>query len=269
MPRRLRASLQLQKLVTARQAEPRAVAVMRAQQRLSAVSYPRLHMTLIAGLTGGFGLLSSFVLLRQGVDSMAWRYPLALVLAYAMFLCLIGLWLRTQARDYADLVQLPDVAPSSGSDGSPGLHSGGGGDFGGAGGGGMFDSPATAAPDLPGPVADLADAAGSAAEADELAVPLLAVVLAVGLALASLYVIYIAPVLLAEVLVDGALSYALYRHVRGAPAANWLATVVRRTALPFIATGVFLALAGYALAAYAPGARSISEVVRQAAAEPW
>ena len=92
--------------------------------------------------------------------------------------------------------------------------------------------------------------------------PVIAVALAIGLAIASLYVIYIAPILFAEVLVDGALSYALYRRLRGEQeSAHWLVTACRRTVLPFGATAIFLALTGVAMSAYAPGARSIGEVV--------
>lgn len=43
--------------------------------------------------------------------------------------------------------------------------------------------------------------------------PLVAIALAVGLALASLYVVCIAPMLFAAVLVDGALSHALFRRM--------------------------------------------------------
>src|SRR5687768_5895446 len=92
----------------------RSQAISRVQRKLEKESYPRLQMTLIAALTGAFGLLSSFVLLHQGVDSMALRYPLALALSYAMFLFLIWLWLRTNASDYADVPDLPSSFPSGG-----------------------------------------------------------------------------------------------------------------------------------------------------------
>jgi hypothetical protein len=45
----------------------RSHAVLRAQRALEKTSYPRLQMTLIAALTGAFALLSSFVLLHQGI----------------------------------------------------------------------------------------------------------------------------------------------------------------------------------------------------------
>lgn len=253
----------------------RSHAILQARRKLEAESYPRLQMTLIAALTGAFGLLSSFLLLLQGVESMAIRYPVAVLLAYVMFLFLIWLWLRTHRDDYVDV---PDFSsPSSSGSGSgcgsgaeavAPIRSGGGGDFGGGGASARFDGVGYPVDDGPTLGADIGDGVGAIAEADELAIPLLAVVMAVGLAFASLYVIYIAPALLAEVLVDGALSYALYRYVRGEDSEHWLPTAVRRTVLPFIATAIFLAAAGAGMAAYAPGARSIGEVVRSGASAP-
>ena len=91
--------------------------------------------------------------------------------------------------------------------------------------------------------------------------------MAVGLALASLYVVYIAPTLFAEVLVDGAISYALFRHLRGQDSQHWLTSACRHTALPFIATALFLAATGAAMSAYAPGAKSVGQVMKHASAE--
>jgi hypothetical protein len=255
----------------------RSLAVVRARHQLEAKSYPRLQMSLITGLTGAFGLLSSFVLLHLGgVESMTLRYPLALVCAYGMFLALIGLWLRTQARDYLDLPDLSGGLSSHSSHTGPSgtstpIHSGGGGDFGGGGAsgsfGGSFGGSGADMSEAVGSDFSLGDSVGSVADADELAIPLMAVVLAVGLAFASLYVIYIAPVFLAEVMVDGAFSYALYRYVRGDDPAHWLATAVRRTVVPFIATGVFLMLVGAAMSAYAPGAHSIGDLMHSTASQ--
>lgn len=246
----------------------RAEAVVRAQRKLERESYPRLQMTLITALTGAFGLLSSFFLLHHGVEGMALRYPLALAFAYVMFLFLIWLWLRTNAQDYVDAPDVSNLSPSGGGSGPSGvpMRTGGGGDFAGGGAGGSFDEPVSLHAESASPLRGIGDHIGAAAEADEFAIPLLAIVLAAGLALASFYVIYMAPVLFAEVLVDGALSYALYRYLRGDDPEHWLVTAVRRTILPFLATAVFLALVGAAMSAYAPGARSIGEVVHHTAA---
>ena len=243
----------------------RSHAVVRLRHQLEQQSYPRLQMGLIVALTGICGLLCSFVLLRVGMDSMAWRYPLALLGAYASFLFLLWLWLRTQADDYRDLPDLTDLVSTRSCDHSAmPLRSGGGGDFGGAGASGSFDASGTAALAESEPLKSIGDAAGSSIDADEMTIPIVALVLTIGLAIASLYVVYIAPMLFAELLFDGALSYTLYRHLRAGDRTHWLTTAFRRTALPFGLTAVFLVVVGAAMAAYAPGARSIGEVMNPA-----
>jgi len=130
------------------------------------------------------------------------------------------------------------MAPSPRSPGCPpGIQSEGGGDFGGGGASGSFDGTGdvTDAP-VSSAATDASDAVGSVLEAEEFAIPLIAFALAFGIALAFLYVVYIAPALFAEVLVDGALSCALFRHLRGQDPRHWLASTVRHTAAPFAVT---------------------------------
>jgi hypothetical protein len=247
-------------------ARRRALAIQRVKDRLDRDSFPRIQMLLLVGLTGGFGLLSSFLLLLCGVDSMALRYPLALACAYLFFLFLIGLWLRTNSRDYVDAPDLLDLVPTPRrSDGLSGFDSGGGGDFGGGGASASFDGPGVAIDDAGSSLGAVKDTVGAASDADELAIPLLAIVLAIGIALASLYVVYIAPVLFAEVMVDGALSVVLFRRLNGQGAQHWLASAFRRTVWAFVATAVFLMAVGAAMGAYAPGAKSLGQVMKHAA----
>lgn len=242
----------------------RSLAIVRLQRQLERKSYPRLQMGFIVALTGAAGWLCSFLLLHTGVNSMALRYPLALGGAYVAFLFLLWVWLRTSASDYADLPDLTDLVPRGSGGPLPSMASGGGGDFGGGGASGSFGGPtwddaAMEAPSEPGVLSAVGDAAGSSFDADELAIPLIAIALAVGLALASLYVVYLAPALFAELLFDGVLSYTLYRRLRTADSQHWLGTAFRRTVLPFGLTAVFLVAVGAALGAYAPGAHSLSE----------
>ncbi len=247
----------------------RARAIQRVRERLVRESFPRVQMTLIVALTGGVGLLASFAMLQVGMDSMAVRYPLALSFAYLFFLFLIWLWLRTNAEDYLDVPDLADLVPRPRLRASaPDFKSGGAGDFGGGGATGSFDGPAIAVDETTSsPLRAVDDSVGTVADADELAIPLVAIALAIGIALASLYIIYIAPVLFAEVLVDGALSYVLFRHLRGQDPQHWLSSTFRRTALPFAATAVFLIAVGAAMAVYAPGAKSIGQVMKYAGAQ--
>ncbi len=248
----------------------RSHAVLRVRRQLEETSYPRLQMALIVALTGGAGLLASFVMLNTGLDSMALRYPLALGLAYLCFLVMLWLWLRTSARDYVDIPDLSGIGalplPTPGG-GLPGFAGGGGGDFAGGGASGSFDAPGAA--QLAGAesgeslFAPLGKASSSAFDADELAIPLIVVALVLGLALASFYVVYLAPGLFAELLFDGALSLTLYRHLRHQERSHWLGTAVRKTALPFAITAVSLAAVGAGLAWYAPGARTMGEAIAQ------
>lgn len=245
-------------------------AVERTRRRLQREGFPRLQMALLVALTGGAGFLASFALLHAGVHGMAWRYPLALGVAYLFFLFLLWLWLRTRASDWLDLPNLPggSSGPRGGGAAEAPLRSGGGGDFGGGGASADFTVAEASGPALPEvelpdvELPSVGDAAGAAADADELAIPLLVLLLALGLALASLWVVWMAPALLSEVLVDGALSFTLYRHLRRTEPRHWFTTAVRRTWIPFLITAVFLAVAGGVLSAAAPGARSIGEVVR-------
>jgi hypothetical protein len=248
----------------------RSAVVERMRQKLLSDSFAHAQMALIVLLTGGCGLLASFALLRYGMGSMALRYPLALGLAYLFFLFLIWLWLRTNARDWLDVPDFANAVPGRDCGGAPAMRSGTGGDFAGGGASGDFEMLASS-PLLPAspasadsPLSSVGDAVGSVTDADEFAIALLAIALAVGLAFASLYVVYIAPVLFAEVLVDGALSYALFRHLRGQDPTHWLTSTFKRTALPFVIAALFLAGMGAAMSAYAPDAHSVGQFVKQA-----
>lgn len=258
-------------------------AVQRLRRDLERHSWPRTQMSMLVSLTGGAGLLASFLLLHAGMDSMALRYPVALAVAYGVFLLLLWLWLRTRAEDWADVPDPGIDLPSPSGGGSPTWSPGGGGNFGGGGASGHFDAqlpvqslaPRSSVPlqnNLSEGTADgLTDGLGSVGDvtdADELMIPLLVVALAVGLALSSLYVIYSAPTLFAELLLDGALAATLYRRLRGIETRHWVSTALRRTVLPFAITAVFLSAVGWGLHSLAPEARSLGEALHHARAAP-
>lgn len=239
--------------------------VRRIEERLQNSSFPRVQMLLLVALTGAFGLLASFIMQRLGMDAMVIRYPLALAIAYLFFLLLIWLWIRTSAREYLDVLDPSGLANAGGAPVESSRFEGGGGDFGGGGASASFDSSSidsTSVSDAP--TKSVAEAAEAIGNADELVIPVVVIALAAGLALASLYVIYIAPVLFAEVLVDGALSYVLYRRIRAHERQFWLTSAMRRTIIPFAITGAFLAAAGAAMSSYAPGAKSLGQVIEYA-----
>lgn len=186
------------------------------------------------------------------------RYLASVGAAYLVFLGFLWLWLRTRAMDYADV---PNVSTSSSEIGNSGIcYSGKGGDFGGGGASGSYEAPSAdiILKDASGPVGDTL---GSVAEADELAIPLIVFVIIGAMVFSSLFLVYSAPALFAELLVDGVLAASLYRRLRGFKARHWLATALRRTAWPFALTAMIIAAAGWGMGLYAPGARSIGDVV--------
>jgi hypothetical protein len=233
--------------------------VQRLQQHLERKGWPRVQMALLVALTGGAGLLASFVLLQIGLHTMWLRYPLALGVAYLVFLGLLWLWLRTSAADYADAAIAPDdLDLLTNHSAMPELISGVGGDFAGGGASASFDAPDTTG------LSSVGEGLGSVADADEFAIPLAVLLLAAGLALSSLYVVYTAPVLFAELLLDGALAATLFRRLRGLATQHWIETAVSRTALPFVLTALFLGLCGAAMQTYAPDAHSLGQVLQHA-----
>jgi hypothetical protein len=247
----------------------RSQLIHRIRHQLEEGGYPRLQMLLLVALTGGAGFLGSFALLTFGVDSLASRYPLAVGIAYVAFLLLLWVWLRTAPDDYqgidevvSDVIAaLPDTAA-----GTP-HYMGGGAHFGGGGASGHWDAtsssdPLVELPDVPIPNVDVADA-------DEWAIPLAVIVVVVGLVLtvllASASVVFSAPILFAEMIVDGVLAATLYRRLRQMQSRHWLHSAIRRTVIPFAMTAALMSVAGWGLSVYAPGAQTLGEAIAHSA----
>lgn len=229
--------------------------IHRLRSSLERHSYPRLQMLLLVSLTGLAGFAASYLLLRAGLLEMWLRYFVSIGVAYIAFLMLLWLWLRTRDDDYAEM---PDIPSSMGSDRTS--FSGQGGEYGGGGASGSFDGLALES-SLPSDSGPLGDAVASAAEAEEFSIPLFAVILVVALLMSSLLIVFSAPTLFAELLVDGVLSASLYRRLRGLQTRHWLETAIRRTAWSFFLTAMVVAACGWGMAKYAPGSHSIGDVL--------
>jgi hypothetical protein len=226
----------------------------------------RMQMALMTLLTGVVGFLASFALLRVGLDRLWLRYALALLMAYCAFFCLLRLWLRLHglrfgADEIADPTAVADALPDSGPP-SVADFGGAGGRFGGSGATSQFGSPRLAA--TPGQAQSDGSSfeVGSLFDADEFYLVLAIAAAVVGALFASLWIVYSAPSLLAELLVDGVLIGGLYRRLRREPPRSWMITALRRTALPFAATFLLFILAGLYIQHELPGARSMGDVVR-------
>lgn len=237
--------------------------IFRLNRKILQEGFPRLQMLFLVAITGASGFVASFILLHSGVQAMPWRYLLACMVAYVVFLLLLWLWLRTKSEDYADIPDPGGAIPSPGNGGG-GCHSweGGGGEFGGGGASGSFDSASESVafelPDTGGSAGEVLEAASGA---EELAVPLFLVILLAALVFSSLYVVYSAPMLFAELLLDGMLAAGLYRRLSGIPKRHWLETALRRTFWPFLLTALVAWGAGWSMQLYAPDADSMGEVL--------
>jgi hypothetical protein len=238
------------------------------KRRLQRKSYPRVHVSIILLLTGLAGFLVSFALLRLGVSAMWLRYPVAIIVAYGVFLLLLRLWLslcRPRDWDVFDLADTTIEIFSETETGDSGF--GGGGDFSGGGAGGSWGEGVSTITSTNNTVSTITStkSSGSSGFSFDLDLDDAWVIIPVVLALlagviAALYVVYIAPALLAEILLDGVLMAGLYKRVKSIEHKHWLRCALRRTAVPAIVVIVFFTIAGYAMHAAAPEARSIGEV---------
>ncbi|TWI70041.1 hypothetical protein IP91_01119 [Pseudoduganella lurida] len=223
--------------------------------RLLRDGFPRLQMLILVVLTGVAGFCASAGMLAAGLHAMGLRYLLAMGVAYMVFLALLWLWLRTSAADYIDIVPTPSTGEG---------HAGAAPDF--AGGGGTFDGGgASANVDFGSAEEGIGAAAENSSAAigavDEGTIPLAVILLLLGVLLSSLFVVWSAPVLFAEILVDALLAAGLYRKLRLLDARHWMVAAVKRTVIPFALTTLIVAGAGWAIQAGAPEARSLGEAI--------
>ncbi len=191
-------------------------------------------MFVIVLVTGAAGFFFSFLMLKAGIETMWIRYPLAVGFAYVLFLLLLRVWmalveLRARQVHIFDVVDVADLSLEILDDGIDG--------------------------------GDVAGGAADALDVDELGLGSIALVaLAAGI-IVCLYVIWIAPALFAEILVDGVLMTAIYKKIRAGERPYWVYGAVRRTWIPALLLAAFLGMAGFVMQRLVPDARSIGPVV--------
>ena len=235
----------------------------RLARHLENFSAPRLQLLLIMIAAAGVAFLASVALLwspAEIFELMAPRYAVAALCGYLGFILLIRVWiaLHRPATDGVDLDVgdvLDAIVPCSSVpsfDDSPSVFSGG------------RSGAGASHPRLDMETSD-GRSSGSWSSGFDLddGVWLLVAAAAAVAGLAAIgYVIYMAPMLLAEVALDAAIISVLYRRLRRDEQGYWLTTVLRHTWAPAVVLVVFAFVAGFALQQAAPDARSIGAVVQ-------
>lgn len=234
--------------------------IARARQQLQRGGWPRLQMALIVLVTAVAGLVGSHVLRLGGMDSMPLRYPLAVLLAYLVFLLLMWIWLRVRGDAMADAVISNGGGGGSSSTSPAGPNWVGQGGQSGGGGASASWAPAAGSGSSAGEPSVLALADGEAG------VPLLAllavVAVAAGTLLAASWVIWSAPVLMAELLVDAAIAGGLYRRMQGMRAQGWWRLCLAHTFWPLLGVLAFSVALGWVAQEMVPHATTLAEVVQ-------
>jgi hypothetical protein len=127
-------------------AEPESLA-QRLKKRILHDYFLRLHMSLILTAVVASGVLTSKGLLELGVLSLPFRYPIAVIGSYAVFLSLVRIWIWYVARRQKAAGRALDVfnndvfnnlGSSRGSGGGSGVSFGGSSGGSGGGGGALF-----------------------------------------------------------------------------------------------------------------------------------
>jgi hypothetical protein len=203
-------------------------------------SAPRAIVSLLLVLAGFFGFLLSYASLRLGLDQMWIRYPVALLAGYALFLCLLRLWVEWERSRFnpkeAEIKALALEERRS--------HP---------------DSPLNR--DRNTSWFDWLDVSHIAL--DDGCLPALLALLLFAFVTVLAMTVAAMPALLAEVFLDVFIVSVLYRRLRVAAQEHWLGTAVRKTWWLALITAGLLALAGWCLESAAPGSRSIGPALEK------
>lgn len=205
---------------------------------------PRLVIAVILLVTAGSGFLCSRSLMIWGMQSLALRYFIATLVAWAAFIGLVRLWIEVERRAFKspDDIALAARRQSLEEDDNAVLEK---------------------SAELAGNVLDL----GSAAAEDGIGclLPIIAfalLFLLAGIVLGTFALVAGAPALLAEVFLDVVVAAFLTRGLRAHDSQWWALGLLRRTWKLALALVCTLTVFGWAVQQWRPAIRSIGDLFR-------
>ena len=223
----------------------RARLVEQARRYLESAGQPRLVMLGVLSVTFAAGFLASVAMVHLGVVQMHIRYPLAVAVAYATFLWQLRCWLRRQSQLSEDPEGL--LVPGAAAFGAAAL-------------GDKMAAEETRRPKSSTGSSGIGDFSGLGDIGEGIgALVILVLIAGITTLIVSVYLVVTSPLLLAELLVDGALVGAMSRAVNPDHAPHWSRAVVRRTWIAALVTAVVFGLVGFGIERVAPGAHTLAE----------
>ena len=265
---------------------PSQTLAQRFKERILHGHFVRIHMSLILTAVTMSGVLTSKGLLEAGVVSLRFRYPVAVLCSYLVFLGLVRIWIWYVCRRQAaasgsgsgsgwilgnfDFGGRGGSGGGGGGGGSGGVGGGsvrfGGGDSGGGGASSLWEADAAAGPSAPMPAPvpsggsrwSLPDIdLGGGDDGWEIVLLLAALVLAI--VLAGGYLIYVAPQILPEAAWQAVLASTLTR-VKKDDHHGWMTGVMKSTVLPFAIVMVLAGALGWVAHKHCPTATKLVAV---------
>jgi hypothetical protein len=253
---------------------PEQTLAQRFKERLLHGHFVRIHMSLILTAVTMSGVLSSKGLMEAGVVSLRFRYPVAVLCSYLVFLGLVRIWIwyvcRRQAASCGSSLDfgnfdLDGRGGSSGGGGGGGSVRFGGGDSGGGGASSLWEADAPSGPQAP--IVAPAPSGGSRWSLPDIdlggddgwEVVLLLAALVLAIVLAGGYLIYAAPQILPEAAWQAVLASTLTRFKKD-DHHGWMTGVLKSTILPFAIVMVLAGGLGWVAHNHCPQARKLVDV---------
>lgn len=223
--------------------ESRKQALRHLAARASAKYMPRLFMFAIMSIVLGVIYFSSWLLLSHGIETMWLRYIAADAIGYAVFILLLWLWVHFEGGDWLDAGDIPAGPDGAGDCAAPlGDAAGQGAAHAAADGGSIFDI-----------FGFFADAEGAAF--------LLALAVAAAVIFLIAYNVWLAPEILAELMLDAGLAAVLSKRALRIKPEGFLSSAFRQTLPPFAGFAAVMVVVACIIGHNWPEAHSLGEAI--------